>query len=131
MNAKRGYYAIKIGDETLEGHFSMSFLYAYSELKGCELSEVHKYLSEKFDPKSFCEILVCSHEAHSQREGIAPKFSNATKLMDDMFEAGAFSNDSIMTSVTKALTESVLFGNNENVNTGIKRNVKKYTKDPK
>lgn len=131
MNAKRGYFAIPIGEETLEGHFSMSFLYSMCQLKGCELSEVHKHLSNTLDPKSFCEILVAAHDVFCKRENQKPKFNNVTLLLDEMFDLGLFQNQEIITTVQKALFESTLFGNDENINTGLKRNIKKSTKDPK
>ena len=131
MISKRGQFAIKVGDNTLKGHFSMTFLYSYSEMKGCELSEVHKHLSKKFDAKSFCDIVIAAHDAYCKVNDEELVFSNPFKLMDSLYESGALSDEKIMTSVTKALTDSVLFQNEENEGTGLKRTARKTTKDPK
>ena len=128
---KRGQFTLTVGDKEVNGHFSMSFLYSLCQLKGVELSEIHKALSNIKDATGLAEVIYSAHKAHCLRTGEKPLFATEYMLLDEMFESGLLNDEKQIAEVYSALQDSLIFQNEENGATGLTRKTKNSTKDPK
>ncbi len=123
-NRKRGYYTIKLGGKNRTLHFSMNFWANFTE--GLEISL--DQLGEVFnDGLSLTDIRLLVYSAI-----LANDQENGNDIDYNQYTVGAWLEDLTaenLNDIVEALTETKILGNN--LNMGIKRNVKQSTRPQK
>jgi hypothetical protein len=120
-NRKRGFYAVKLGGKNRTLHFSMNFWSNLTEVLKIKLHEIGKIFDDGVSLNMIRAIVYSAILANEQEQGNEVDFN--------IYQVGAWLDDldpEQLEGVVTAMTESKILGNDLNV--GIKRNVKKSTK---
>jgi hypothetical protein len=120
-NRKRGFYAVKLGGKNRTLHFSMNFWSNLTEVLKIKLHEIGKIFDDGVSLNMIRAIVYSAILANEQEQGNEVDFN--------IYQVGAWLDDldpEQLEGVVAAMTESKILGNDLNV--GIKRNVKKSTK---
>tara|TARA_R100000406_G_scaffold75026_1_gene55405 strand:- start:209 stop:589 length:381 start_codon:yes stop_codon:yes gene_type:complete len=120
-NRKRGFYTVKLGGKNRTLHFSMNFWSNLTEVLEIKLHEIGKIFDDGVSLNMIRAIVYSAILANEQEQGNEIDFN--------IYQVGAWLDDldpEQLEGVVTAMTESKILGNDLNV--GIKRNVKKSTK---
>ena len=131
MTKKQGYFELKLNDESMMCHFSMTFLHFLTEVRGIELHEIGKVISTKPTLKDLSDIIFCAHKAYcvTQNPPLPFDYTNEYDFLNIIGESGLLNDQTQIVGLFEALAESQMFQNDSNM--GITRKVKKSTKNPK
>ena len=119
-NKRRGFYTITLNGKQHTMHFSMNFWANFTEALDCSIEEIGNYFDGQVSIKAIRALIYSALLAHSQEEGFELGFNE--------FKLGSWLDDIDPTELEKimsAMMESRLLGND--INSGIKRNVKQTT----
>lgn len=123
-NKRRGYYTIKLNGQDYTMHFSMNFWANFTDMLGCSIEEIGKYFDGSVNISAVRALVYSALLAHAQEEGFELGFNE--------YKLGSWLDDvepDELTKIMTAMMESRLLGND--MNAGIKRNVKQTTKAKK
>ena len=120
-NRKRGFYTVKLGGKNRTLHFSMNFWSNLTDVLEIKLHEIGKIFDDGVSLNMIRAIVYSAILANEQEQGNEIDFN--------IYQVGAWLDDldpEQLEGIVTAMTESKILGNELNV--GIKRNVKKSTK---
>ena len=120
-NRKRGFYTVKLGGKNRTLHFSMNFWSNLTDVLEIKLHEIGKIFDDGVSLNMIRAIVYSAILANEQEQGNEIDFN--------IYQVGAWLDDldpEQLEGIVTAMTESKILGNDLNV--GIKRNVKKSTK---
>jgi hypothetical protein len=119
---KRGYLNLTLGGIERTLHFSMNFWAIFEECTGYSLTELDKVFGDKLSVSSLRALVYAGCKAYD--------LENKIEIDYTIYDAGNWLEDITMdnlTQITETIIESRVLGND--LNTGVRRNVTKSTKD--
>lgn len=120
-NRKRGFYTVKLGGKNRTLHFSMNFWANFTDEMNLPIDQIGNVFQGGVSITAIRALVYSALLANEQEQGNEIDFT--------IFTVGSWLEDldaSELESIVEAMTESKILGND--LNAGIKRNVKKSTK---